>query len=113
MKIIPVLTNDGFTYYDNGKLVGSIAIHMEPSSIYIKQIKVEKDSRRKGYGKAIVKHILKKFNKPLYGFVCTYYAARFWGTFDEDIPTEMDDDELDDWCYQDGWFEVNKLNCFD
>lgn len=93
-------------YKHNGVPVGKVKISIELNSVYIQQIAVKKEFRRNGIGTFIVKDLLSLYKKPLYGFVCTYYAARFWGQFDTEMPLSLNDDELDEWCHHDGWFNV-------
>lgn len=94
----------------NGAVVGYIRYSEEAEHTYINQISVEQAWRRQGIGSELVYLVIKKTCKPLYGELYSAHGARFWGQFASDIPLELNDTELEEWCYNYGWFTV-ELDC--
>lgn len=94
----------------DGAVVGYVRYSEEVEYIYINQISVEKTWRRQGIASELVYLVIKKTCKPLYGELYSAHGARFWGQFSRDIPLELDDTELEEWCYNYGWFSV-ELGC--
>lgn len=70
-------------YRDNeGQCFGSVTIGVSPlkDKVYISDIKVEENRRRKGFGLAILKSLYDEFHSPLVAIKELHSAKPFWNS---------------------------------
>lgn len=112
MKTILVLDKkvESLNYYhlmsESGDKMGEAIVSLMFKSGHIENFCIKEKYRRQGYGVDFANKIKEDVNVPLSGCVLSYYAARFWASFDSEIPTNLSDDELEKWCYHYGWFTI-------
>lgn len=96
-----------YKYKVDGKVVAKITLEVKDDSVEINQLTVLPEYRRKKIGTKIVQLWLEK-GYSLYGFTLTPHGAKFWGQFDYEIPLNLNDEELEEWCNSYGHFSINK-----
>ena len=103
---------DEYRYYiytlDNNmiKEVGYIVYSLLDNVIETEDIIIYSKYRKKGYGSQTI-NTLKSMHKTeqFKGYLNNYLAANFWknqATNGTDIPIDLEDKELDNWCFDTG-----------
>lgn len=106
-----IFESNCISYFIENELIATLKYSEHQDLLFIKHFKVKEKWQRLGIGKEIINSIIanKKYST-IAGEVYYCQAARFWGNWDKEIPINLSDEKLDEWCSEYGNFEIT-TNC--